>query len=199
MSQEAIYSTLLKRDRQQLHERVAQAIERDAFLPPDEQSQTLAYHYAESAAPLQAIPFLLAAAQNAARRYANETAIQHYQRALSLMLDQRVQVGDELFRAYLGLGQVLKFVGKFADAIQSLSEARQLLQRQELRSDFHLSMLVSVLSELADIRQREGALDESIAHLEDGLAVLGTAGAQKYRQHWCTLMDRMSWVRFRQG
>jgi len=199
LTQEAIYSTLLKRDRHKLHERVAQVIEHDALLPPDEQAEVLAYHYAESAAPSKAIPFLLAAAQNAARRYANETAIQHYRRALSLMREHEVQQSDELFRAYLGLGQVLKFVGKYAEAMQPLDEARRQLQRQELQSDFHLTMMLSVLRELADIRQREGALDDSIAYLEDGLAVLGAVGAQKYRQHWCALVDRMSWVRFRQG
>ena len=72
----AVYSTLLRRDRKKIHERAAQVIEQGAFWTPDEQTEALAYHYAESTDSSKAVPHLIAAAENAARRCAHETAIQ---------------------------------------------------------------------------------------------------------------------------
>lgn len=55
--QEAVYSTLLKRDRRRLHGLVAEVIQDASFWLPEEQAQVLAYHYAESDAPDRAIPY----------------------------------------------------------------------------------------------------------------------------------------------
>lgn len=195
--QEAISATLLKRDRQALHARIAQLIERASFWPRDEQVEVLAYHYAESDRPAKAVPYLLVAAENAARRYANETAILHYRRAIELMRFTRATQRDEYFRAQLGLGQALKFVGQFAEASQTLSQAITSLQTQE--SDRQLALRVNLLRELADVRQREHAYDDAIAHLQASQQVLGAGGQREEPALWHSVMDRMAWVRFRQG
>ncbi|RME62447.1 MAG: zinc-ribbon domain-containing protein [Caldilineae bacterium] len=88
--QEAVYSTLLKRDRRQLHSLVAQALEESSFLRPEEQVEVLAYHYAESSQPDKAIPYLISAAESAARRSAYETAGKHHEKALHLMTEHAV-------------------------------------------------------------------------------------------------------------
>lgn len=49
--QEAVYSTLLKRDRRRLHGYVADVLRNTNFWLPEEQAQVLAYHYSESSNP----------------------------------------------------------------------------------------------------------------------------------------------------
>jgi predicted ATPase/Tfp pilus assembly protein PilF len=199
--QDVVYHTLLKRDRQKLHQQVAQVIERGTYWLPDEQTEAIAYHFAESTTPSQAVPYLISAGENAARRCAYETAIQHYRRALALMPDQPTRYGDQFLRAQVGLAQALKFVGQYTEAAQILEEAFQHLLRQSLMVDSNslLPILVRGLSELADIRVREGASDEAVDHLEAGLEALGEEGAQAQPQLWRSLIDRLAWVRFRQG
>jgi adenylate cyclase len=94
---EAVYGTLLNRQRQALHEAAARAVECSTFWPPDEQTEVLAYHYAQSTDPSRAVPFLMTAAGNAAQRSANpqgasgsESALQYFRRAIALMQGQPV-------------------------------------------------------------------------------------------------------------
>lgn len=56
--QEAVYSTLLKRDRRRLHGLVAEVIQDVNFWLPEEQAEVLAYHYAESNSPDKATPYI---------------------------------------------------------------------------------------------------------------------------------------------
>ncbi len=81
--QETIYHTLLKRDRRKIHAQIGQAIESSHLWSPEEQAEVLAYHYHESTRPGLAVPYLITAAENAARRCAYETAIRHYRQATS--------------------------------------------------------------------------------------------------------------------
>lgn len=195
--QEAISGTLLKRDRQPLHTQVAQLIERAAFWPRDEQVEVLAYHYAESDRPAKAIVYLLTAAENAARRYANETAIHHYRRAIEIIRSSNTTQLDDCFRAQLGLGQALKFIGQFAEASQTLTEAIASLQAHP--DARHLALRVNLLRELADIRQRERAYDDAVAHLQVALQALGERGQREEPVLWRSATDRLAWIRFRQG
>lgn len=199
--QDAVYGTLLRRDRRQIHEQIALTIEDDSYGSHEEKIEALAYHHSQSTNPGRAIPYLIDAADNAARRNANENAIQHYRQALALLDHQPGGSGSEFFRAQIGLGRTLKFVGEFAEANQILSDTLQHLLHWSLAVEAEdlLPVLVDGLRELADIRQREGAYDEAICHLEAGLQALGFEGAHDHPGLWRVLLDRMAWIRFRQG
>lgn len=200
--QKTVYSTLLKRDCRRLHGQVAQVIETQSFWLPDAQTEMLAYHFSRSADPAQAIPHLLTAAENATRRYANEDAIRHYRQALELMgPDPALPYGEAFFRTRIGLGRALKFAGEFAESAQFLSDALQQVLRWSLSVDTGrlLSVLVGGLCELADIRQRDGAFDEAMGHLEAASAALGPDGERAHPNLWRSVLDRMAAVRFRQG
>ena len=198
--QETIYGTLLRRDRAKIHGQVARAIEQTTLWLPEERAEALAYHYAESDRPIQAIPFLLAAGNNAARRCAFETSVAHYRRAVDLTRDQ-ANADEAYFQARLGLGRSLKFLGDFNTAGEVLTEALRHLwfwdkaaEPESLRP-----ILVGCLRQLADIRQREGQYDQAISYLESGLQVLGETAAEVYPGPWRSVLDRMAWIRFRQG
>lgn len=198
MLQESIYKTLLLSDRQRLHSQAAQAIENDNKLSNDERMELLAYHYAESMSPLRALPYLIGAADLSARRYANETAIQHYRRALQLIGTGEYDP-NALAAIWIGLGRTLKFNGQYVEATQILSTAVAALRNAGDGSAHRLLVLVEALRELAEVYQRDGTLDLAVTALTEGLALLQGSHAPAYRAVQRTLIDRLAAVRFRQG
>lgn len=199
--QEAVYGTLLKRDRQRFHEQAAQAIEASDSPVLGERTEILAYHYAESAHPEKAIPYLVLAADNAAHRCAYETAVARYRKVMSLMEHS----GDEKHRDFLsvqiGLGRALKFTGDYGEASKMLEKALRDALYMRVKADIPpmLSELVTGLNELADIRHREGASEEAIEYLQAGLSTVNSHGRQAFITLWRSVLDRMAWVRFHQG
>jgi class 3 adenylate cyclase/tetratricopeptide (TPR) repeat protein len=208
--QETIYGTLLKHDRSKIHAQVAQAIKQSTFWLPEEQTEALAYHYVRSTEPTQAIPYLIAAAENAARHCANETAIEHYRQTIALLpvqpfeLSARTKPDDDsqrFFKVRIGLGQALKYVGQFAAAKQVLSEVLQHLENSNVAVDPATlgPILIENLRQLADVEQREGSYAEALAHLEAGFQILREMSTNEQPKLRCSLLDRMAWINFRQG
>jgi len=199
--QETIYDTLLKRDRRRIHTQAAQAIEADQLWDPEEQVELLAHHYAKSDHPEQAVPYLMTAAKNAGRRCAYETAAEHYRQAVELLRQQPNAHDQVFFQARIGLGQSLKYLGEFSEAHRILRQVLTLLWGSSIAADSAIlwPILVECLRQLADVHQREGLYKEALAYLEAGLQVLGTNGAEEQPRLWFSLLDRMAWIRFRQG
>jgi tetratricopeptide (TPR) repeat protein len=198
---EAVYSTLLKRDRRLIHVQAAQAIERSSLWLPEEQTEVLAHHYAESDVPAKAIPYLVEAGENAERRCAYETALQHYGRAKTLLPELLDDQSDAFFKARLGLGRSFKFIGEFAAADQILSETLHHVWGwgSTAQSAVLWPIVVESLRQLADLRQREGNYEPALNYLEAGLQVLGEEAGREEPQLWGVLVDRLAWTRFRQG
>jgi predicted ATPase/class 3 adenylate cyclase/Tfp pilus assembly protein PilF len=201
LMQDAVYSTLLKRDRKKIHDEAAQLIEQSTDWIAGERTQALAYHYYQGSNPSQALPYLITAGKKALRSCAYETAIQHLGQASALLQKQPGDHGIESVQVQLALGQALKFVGENASAFQTINTALQRLLRLDLvlEADTMLPALIEGLRELADIHIREGALESAIPHLEAGLDALGDEGSQSHEALWRVLIDRLAWIRFRQG
>jgi tetratricopeptide (TPR) repeat protein/nucleoside-triphosphatase THEP1 len=198
---DAIYSTLLKRDRQELHGRLAQTIDQSYDWPPEEKIAVLAHHYAESSQPAQAIPYLTTAANMAAQQCAHHTAIEQYRRAINLAPPQEKPATPAFFEIRVGLGRSLKFVGDLAPAGELLTQTWQQFPPVEppAEADPLWQMRVETLRQLADVRQREGLYDQALQYLEIGLDLLGPAGPTKNPQVWRLLVERQAWINFRQG
>jgi len=87
LTREVAYDGMLEARRRELHGRVGASLEYSQASQRFEHSELLAYHYARSAVPARAIPYLAAAGARAKDRYANEEAIQLYRKALSIIGD----------------------------------------------------------------------------------------------------------------
>jgi hypothetical protein len=81
--QEAAYQTLLRSRRQQLHSKIAQALETRFPETAISRPELLAMHYAEAGQPERSISYRLKAAQLTASRFANAEAITHATRGLT--------------------------------------------------------------------------------------------------------------------
>jgi tetratricopeptide (TPR) repeat protein len=102
-------------------------------------------------------------------------------------------------RARVGLGRSLKFTGNLDESFQMLGEALDRLHVVQMIRSIWLATMVDVLGDLADVRFHAGALDQAVGYLEQGLAVLGSDAAQTYPHLWRVLMNRLAYVRLRQG
>jgi predicted ATPase len=85
--QDAAYATLLRPRRQQLHEAIAAALEREFPEIVVAQPELLAHHYTEASLRLQAIDKWLRAGERANEGSANPEAIAHLTRGLELLED----------------------------------------------------------------------------------------------------------------
>lgn len=85
MTQEVAYGTLLQSDRQSRHRRAAETLERIYRGRTEEVCDQLAHHWAQSDRRMQAVPYLLTAADASVAVGANREAIGHLQTALTLV------------------------------------------------------------------------------------------------------------------
>ncbi len=83
--QDAAYDSLLKRDRQELHARIAEALLESAPSITETQPELLAHHYDEAGAVDSAIAYWGLAGRHATKRAANLEAIGYFQKALGLL------------------------------------------------------------------------------------------------------------------
>ncbi|MCG3211278.1 MAG: hypothetical protein FOGNACKC_04921 [Anaerolineae bacterium] len=201
LQQETIYQALIRRDRSKIHTQIAQAIECSPLWLPEEQAEVLAYHYSESTFPVKAVPYLITAGENAAGRCAYETAIKHFRRAIRILPPQPAQNPEPFFRARLGLGNALKFVGELTDAGKILTETLHNLWYSALavQPGPVQTILVESLRQMADVRQREGSYEAALRYLDVGIQLLGDAATQPDSTVHRALLDRIAWIHFRKG
>ena len=84
LTQETVYQNILKKNRGTFHRDVAEAIEMLYQDSLDEYYEQLAYHYEKAGSEEKAVEYLIKAGEKAARRYANNDALDFYRKASEL-------------------------------------------------------------------------------------------------------------------
>ncbi len=119
--QAAVYDSLLKMERRELHRITGEVLEELYAHAPEDQAARLAEHFWQAGQREKALRYSLAAAENAARSYANTEAIESYSAALRAADDP----GDQqaIFRAR---GSLYEVTGWFEQARADLEAALNL-------------------------------------------------------------------------
>jgi len=110
MISEAVYNTLLKRERSRLHALVGAAIESQYSGRLNEVIELLARHFSWSNQPDKALHYLILAAQKAMAGSLYEQAQKHYEHALAL-LPSVEHVHQQALQVHLGLGDLYQIIG----------------------------------------------------------------------------------------
>lgn len=122
LTQDVAYDSLLARRRRDLHLRAARALEQLYADRLEEIAATLAHHYARTDLIEEAVAWLLRAADQAARVYANAEAILHLDLAARRV--ERLTDGAQRDRHMLAIAlrhaHSLYFIGRFRDSVDVL-------------------------------------------------------------------------------
>lgn len=119
LTQEAAYNSLLLSRRRTLHRRAAEALERRA---PD-QGADIGRHFVGAQEPARALPYLLMAADRAARSYATPEAVGLYAQALDIA--KRLDAAAAARRAFEGLGGAFSLGLDVPRALETYREMEQ--------------------------------------------------------------------------
>lgn len=126
LTREAVYDVLLRRERQALHQRVAELLERVYADALDAHVSELAYHYYAAGVWAKALAYSQRAGQKAQVLYAPREAIQHFTRALEASQQMSMPPSAEILHAR---GRAYETVGEFEAARDdyegALSAARE--------------------------------------------------------------------------
>ncbi|MBT5713424.1 AAA family ATPase [Candidatus Poribacteria bacterium] len=191
--QEAVYESLPEKDRARIHLAVARALEEGSERDIAEQVGEIGLHYAAADVRDKAVEYLVAAGDRDRALYANESAVEHYERALDTLhrddeaeqdkeriLDLAIRVGD--IRARLGDSGMAE-----ARFTESIALARELGWDTE-----YVGRLIARLGDTQFWQQRK---EEARATAREGLRLVGQRVASPARvallECLCTALQHM--------
>lgn len=179
------YESLAVATRMMLHEQVAHFIEQQYPDRLEQHLDALVYHYGLSRNEERQRHYFALAAQTAQANYANEAAIEHYQRLLPLL--PAAEQGDILLK----LGEVYQLVGQWENAEQMFGTARQRFgQLNDAVAMGHS------LRKLGTLQRSRGAYETALSQLQDAQTLFETADA---RQPLADTLQEMGIVYMQQG
>jgi DNA-binding CsgD family transcriptional regulator len=128
LTREAIYTTLLLRERQTLHRQVAEATERLYAASIHSHLADLSYHYYTAGEWEKALHYSQKAGEQARRLYSQREAIVYYSRALVAARHLSTGVETELLSAR---GYAYRILGDYRSALDDFEQARKIAQEQQ--------------------------------------------------------------------
>jgi class 3 adenylate cyclase/tetratricopeptide (TPR) repeat protein len=88
LAQEVVYNGLLKKERQEIHERIAHVMEQLFHERLPEFYETLAFHFSRGHSVIKAVDYLIKSGEKSLARYAVEESHQYYKEAYELLISQ---------------------------------------------------------------------------------------------------------------
>ncbi len=195
--QQIIYNSILLRRRDQLHHKIAAAIEELYPDRLDEQAERLAFHYGESKDAARALPHVIRSAERAASRFANEEALASYRLALEMAI--RIQAPSETRTQILvGLGDSQTHIGDFDGAATSLRAAWD-LARSAAASPAQARQTAEIARRLGRGYERRGKYDDAMQWLESALREINRDISSEHAVERARIYLDIGWVHYRRG
>jgi class 3 adenylate cyclase/tetratricopeptide (TPR) repeat protein len=195
LTSDAVYSTLLRSNRAELHGRVGEVIERQYAGKLESQVEVLAGHFLRSIHLDQALHYLILAGDKAARDYVNQQARHHYEQALALLpnVDHTL---DQVLKIRKDLGDVLIFIGEYQAAQDHYQKALEALCAEEPTD--HVLERSLLLLQLGKTYERLGDYEQAIDHFSEAQSVL-SACAEPSLVTQAMITDAIGWIQFLRG
>lgn len=192
---DAIYKTMLRRDRSDLHGQIGEAIEQVYSHRLEGQIEILARHFSWSPRHERALHYLILAGQKAARNYDNEHARENFNQALELL----PQVGHtplHELQVYTGLGDVLVFTGEYSGGRENYLKALAAVSPEEReqyaveKSNLHRKIGIT--------HERQGDYDQALLCLGKSESALVHAPSDMPLEK-AEIINDIGWTYFRKG
>ena len=165
LTQEVAYESLLKQRRQEIHGKVAQAIEELYADRIDEHFEALAHHYERSGNNAKAMEYLILAGEKSNQHGAVQAACEFLEKALEISEKIHLSLGAEMeVRLYYELALAQAPIGAIGVSVQNFRKAIELSRKQGL-VDYEKSSLLS----LSRIMRIWPVQEEAEQTLEEGV------------------------------
>lgn len=131
LTQEVVYNGLLKKEREEIHERIGLVMEQIFQDRLPELYETLAFHFARGKSVKKAIKYLIKAGEKSLLRYSVEEAHEHYKKAYDILAPKENKNEEEkdLFIDMLnGWGYVYYYLGDIKEFIDLLTAHKDLAE-----------------------------------------------------------------------
>ena len=186
------YNALPFRLRQELHGRAAHAIERSAGDDTASRAEILSMHCFHAQQFEKCWSYATTAALRAREKFALVEAREHYERAISAARRVRADIGDEdLAAAFVGLGRVHQWAGRFEDADRAFHEGRKLFRDNPVKA-------APICAYHANVANRLGNTS-AIRWLMRGLRELEGISSDEAAEERAHLMTSIAWARLQSG
>jgi tetratricopeptide (TPR) repeat protein len=190
-----VYNTVLRAQRKVLHRHTAIALEAQWQGSESDHAEDLAYHYGKAEEYDKTLHYLLLAGERAAARYANDTAVAHFEQAMSILASVQ-RASDELrWRIISGLGEVYQFIGNYDASLSALQSGLELAHSPQLSPE----QRAGLYRRLAETASKKGDQAQAIAYLQDALETLGEIQDPLSQAEAARIYARLSWSFFRQA
>lgn len=191
---DTIYSTLLKREKKELHGRVAETIEKLFAHDLENQVDVLARHFLWSDHEERALHYLILAGQKSARNFNSSQAQKYFEDAQAL-ISRVVHTAQQSIQVHMGLGDALYLAGSYPESRTAFQCAIELLND---RPDADPEIVCKIQRKIGMTHESQGDYDEALVCLEAaGKALLGH-GREFWAEHSQILNDT-GWIHFRRG
>ena len=164
VTKDVIYSSLLLKQRKELHRKVAEAIEILYREGKDEYLEMLAYHYLHSDAIDKSISYLLKAGEKARSIYANNEAIEYFRKVLDLADRDKGSWEDFKKEAHNQSANLYDLVGDYPNAVHHYLEGMKFLSSPLEKSES--------LRKIGMIYEKKGDLAESLKFYEEAMDLI---------------------------
>jgi tetratricopeptide (TPR) repeat protein len=193
---DAIYSTLLRHERLELHGLVGETLEALGSERLDDHIDELARHFSSSQRQDRALHYLILAGQKAAQNIAMREARGRFEVALGL-LGSVPHSAEQAVATHMGLGQALLFLGEYEAARNQFLAGLAALGPAPLAPALKLerSQLERLLSR---VDERQGSYDDALLWLDSAQAGLDELEPPLPLEKAQVLHD-IGWVHFRRG
>lgn len=191
---DTIYSTLLKRERKELHGRVAQTIEKLFADHLENQIDVLARHYLWSDQKDRALYYLILAGQKAARNYNSSQAQKYFEDALSV-LSEVTHTSQQTFQVHAGLGDALVLAGDYPATRAEYQLAVEAIAGDEQTNG---EMVCSLKRKIGMTHERQGDYDQALVCLSQASDVLLETGLDSPSE-LSQILNDTGWIYFRRS
>lgn len=205
---DAVYSTLLQRDRRDLHTRVGLAIEKYYSDRIDTQVEVLAGHFLRSSLQDRALFYLIAAGQKAASRYANEQAQLLFSQALEILPKAEFHTPDQEAAVYQGLGDAYLVRGEYATARKYFSHGLDVFQNfdisyqdekeKEKAAPIKTRQICALYRKISRTYEGQGEYDKALERLRIAIELLQKQNAPDGVER-ANILNDMGWIDFRRA
>lgn len=190
-----VYRSLLRARRTMMHRQVARALEEYWSDHREVHAGELAYHLLQAGETRQALDYLVLAGEWAASCSGTQEALAHFDEAARIATEEPSTPDTLRWRIYVGLGDVYRIAGSYAEAERVLRSGLSLVTAKAMPPHY----LAGLYRRLGETSQSLGELETARRYYSVAYTHLRNAAGPEATGEQARVLLRLAWTYLRQG